>query len=100
MTSPSRGLCAAGRPSGRSKPSVPALGALFGVAATGALAKLVATGGFTGQPLLVAPDRRPRPCCCSPIPASPLAQPRAILFGNLLSATGRRRAAPCWCRSR
>lgn len=61
------------------------LGVALGVAFTGLLARLAATGELSTAPLLVAPVGASAVLVFA-IPASPLAQPRAVIGGNLLSA--------------
>lgn len=61
------------------------LGALLGVAATGLLARAVVSGGFSPSPLLLPPVGASAVLVFA-IPASPLAQPRAVVGGNLVSA--------------
>jgi CBS domain-containing membrane protein len=60
-------------------------GAALGVAFTGLLARLLMTGQLSSQPLLIAPIGASAALVFA-IPASPLAQPRAVIGGNLLSA--------------
>lgn len=60
-------------------------GALFGVVATGLLARAVMNGGFEAAPLLVPPIGASAVLVFA-VPASPLAQPRAVLGGNIVSA--------------
>lgn len=61
------------------------LGALIGVALTGLLARLIAGGGLSASPLLVAPIGASAVLAFA-APASPLAQPRAVIGGNVLAA--------------
>lgn len=61
-----------------------ALGVALGLAFTGLLARLAATGQLSTDPLLVAPVGASAVLVFA-IPASPLAQPRAVIGGNLLS---------------
>ncbi len=60
-------------------------GALFGVPATGLIAHLVASGHPSALPLLVPPIGASAVLTFA-VPASPLAQPRAVLGGNIVSA--------------
>lgn len=60
-------------------------GALLGVALCGLLARLFAEGRFSHAPLLVAPIGASAVLVFA-APAAPLAQPRAVLGGNVLSA--------------
>lgn len=62
-----------------------AVGGLLGVAATGLLARLVVGGGPALTPLL-APPVGASAVLVFAIPASPLAQPRAVIGGNVVSA--------------
>lgn len=62
-----------------------ALGAAIGVALTGVLARAAISGGFTPSPLLLPPIGASAVLVFA-IPASPLAQPRAVIGGNLVSA--------------
>lgn len=61
------------------------LGVAFGLAVTGVLARLALTGQIAVEPLLIAPIGASAALVFA-IPASPLAQPRAVIGGNLLSA--------------
>jgi CBS domain-containing membrane protein len=61
------------------------LGALLGIPATGLLAHLVASGHASALPLLVPPIGASAVLAFA-VPASPLAQPRAIIGGNMVSA--------------
>jgi CBS domain-containing membrane protein len=61
------------------------LGAAAGVATAGLLARALIDGRLSGSPLLVAPIGASAVLAFA-IPASPLAQPRAIIGGNLISA--------------
>lgn len=74
------------RPPGASAPDIvrAALGALLGVAATGLAARALLGGGAATTPLLVAPVGASAVLAFA-IPASPLAQPRSIIGGNLVS---------------
>lgn len=60
-------------------------GALLGIAATGVLARVVADGSLSGVPLLIPPMGASAVLVFA-VPASPLAQPRQVVFGNMLSA--------------
>lgn len=62
-----------------------ALGALLGIPATGLLAHLIASGHPSALPLLVPPIGASAVLAFA-VPASPLAQPRAIIGGNIVSA--------------
>jgi CBS domain-containing membrane protein len=62
-----------------------AVGALLGVIASGLLARLLVDGRISEIPLLVAPIGASAVLVFA-IPASPLAQPRAVIGGNVLSA--------------
>lgn len=61
------------------------LGILVGLPVVGAFAALVAEGRLGGAPLLIAPIGASAVLAFA-VPASPLAQPRSILGGNLVSA--------------
>jgi CBS domain-containing membrane protein len=61
------------------------LGALLGIPATGLLAHMVASGHASALPLLVPPIGASAVLAFA-VPASPLAQPRAIIGGNMVSA--------------
>ena len=61
------------------------LGALLGIPATGLLAHMVASGHASALPLLVPPIGASAVLAFA-VPASPLAQPRAIIGGNMISA--------------
>lgn len=61
-----------------------ALGAMLALAFTGLLARLVLTGAVSADPLLIAPIGASAALVFA-IPASPLAQPRAVVGGNVLS---------------
>lgn len=61
------------------------IGALVGVVVSGLLARLVVDGRISDIPLLVAPIGASAVLVFA-IPASPLAQPRAVVGGNVLSA--------------
>lgn len=61
------------------------LGALLGVSACGVLARAMVDGRLSLEPLLVAPIGASAVLVFA-IPASPLAQPRAVIGGNVLSA--------------
>jgi CBS domain-containing membrane protein len=61
------------------------LGALLGIPATGLFAHLIASGHPSALPLLVPPIGASAVLAFA-VPASPLAQPRAILGGNMVSA--------------
>lgn len=60
------------------------LGVALGIAFTGLLARLAASGQLSAAPLLIAPIGASAVLVFA-IPASPLAQPRAVIGGNLLS---------------
>lgn len=60
-------------------------GALAGIAVVGVLARLATDGALSAIPLLVPPIGASAVLVFA-IPASPLAQPRAVLGGNVLSA--------------
>ncbi|MFZ5730333.1 MAG: HPP family protein [Pseudomonadota bacterium] len=62
-----------------------AAGALLGVAAAGGLARLLVEGQIGADPLIVAPIGASAVLVFA-VPASPLAQPRAVLGGNVVSA--------------
>jgi CBS domain-containing membrane protein len=62
-----------------------AAGALLGVAVTGFTARLIVSHGLGQTPLLAAPVGASAVLAFA-IPASPLAQPRSVLGGNILSA--------------
>lgn len=62
-----------------------AAGALLGIAATGVLARVVIDHTLSALPLLVAPVGASAVLVFA-IPASPLAQPRSVIGGNVLSA--------------
>lgn len=62
-----------------------ASGALAGVVATGLIARLMLGGGASWTPLLVAPIGASAVLAFA-VPASPLAQPRAVIGGNLVAA--------------
>lgn len=61
------------------------LGALIGIPATGLLAHLIASGQPSAVPLLVPPIGASAVLAFA-VPASPLAQPRAVIGGNMVSA--------------
>lgn len=61
------------------------LGAALGLAFTGLVARLLLTGQISAAPLLIPPIGASAVLVFA-IPASPLAQPRAVVGGNLLSA--------------
>lgn len=61
------------------------LGALLGIAATGLLARALAGGGSHLTPLLIPPIGASAVLVFA-VPASPLAQPRSVIGGNVLSA--------------
>lgn len=61
------------------------LGSLLGMAATALAARLAAGGDLSLAPLLVGPIGATAVLLFA-VPASPLAQPRAVLGGNILSA--------------
>jgi CBS domain-containing membrane protein len=61
-----------------------AFGAFLGIAVTGVAARFLTTGTFSSMPLLVAPLGASAVLVFA-IPASPLAQPRAVIGGNILS---------------
>lgn len=61
------------------------LGAMAGVVATGLIARLLVSGQLSALPLL-APPIGASAVLALAVPASPLAQPRAIIGGNVLSA--------------
>jgi CBS domain-containing membrane protein len=60
------------------------VGVALGLAFTGVLARLLITGHLSNDPLLIAPIGASAALIFA-IPASPLAQPRAVLGGNLIS---------------
>jgi CBS domain-containing membrane protein len=62
-----------------------ALGALFGIAAAGALTRLLESGYDPALPFLVAPLGASAVLVFA-VPASPLAQPWSVFGGNLISA--------------
>ncbi|CAN5366241.1 HPP family protein [soil metagenome] len=61
------------------------LGAVLGIGVTGLLAHLVASGRLSALPLLIPPIGASAVLVFA-VPASPLAQPRAIVGGNMVSA--------------
>ena len=61
------------------------LGALLGIPITGLIAHFLASGQASLVPLLAAPMGASAVLAFA-VPASPLAQPRAIIFGNIVSA--------------
>ncbi|MBO9709171.1 MAG: HPP family protein [Caulobacter sp.] len=61
------------------------LGALLGVPITGLLAHLISSGRASALPLLIPPIGASAVLAFA-VPASPLAQPRAIIGGNMISA--------------
>lgn len=61
------------------------LGALLGIAFTGLIARFLTDAQFSLMPLLAAPVGASAVLVFA-IPASPLAQPRAVIGGNILSA--------------
>ncbi|WP_165186525.1 HPP family protein [Caulobacter soli] len=61
------------------------LGALLGIPATGLLAHLITSGHPSALPLLIPPIGASAVLAFA-VPASPLAQPRAIIGGNMISA--------------
>jgi CBS domain-containing membrane protein len=61
------------------------LGALLGVPVTGLLAHLISSGHASTLPLLVPPIGASAVLAFA-VPASPLAQPRAVIGGNMISA--------------
>jgi CBS domain-containing membrane protein len=61
------------------------IGALIGIPATGLAAHLISSGRPSLAPLLIAPIGASAVLAFA-VPASPLAQPRAVIGGNLLSA--------------
>ena len=61
------------------------LGALLGIVVTGALVRLMAGGGLTGKLMLVPPIGASAVLVFA-VPASPLAQPRSVIGGNILAA--------------
>ena len=61
------------------------VGALLGIPATGLLAHWIVSGQASALPLLVAPIGASAVLAFA-VPASPLAQPRAIIAGNMVSA--------------
>lgn len=61
------------------------LGALIGIPLIGLGARLTVTGQFSGAPLLVAPIGASAVLALA-VPASPLAQPRNVIGGNLIGA--------------
>ncbi|PZQ56446.1 MAG: HPP family protein [Phenylobacterium zucineum] len=61
------------------------LGAGLGVAACGLAARLVIEGRLSAEPLLIAPLGASAVLMFA-IPASPLAQPRAVIGGNVIAA--------------
>jgi CBS domain-containing membrane protein len=62
-----------------------AIGALLGIAFTGLAARFLTTGTFSLVPLLIAPIGASAVLVFA-IPASPLAQPRAVIGGNVIAA--------------
>lgn len=62
-----------------------AAGALLGVACCGLLAQVFIEGRLSGLPLLVAPIGASAVLVFA-LPASPVAQPRAVILGNVLAA--------------
>lgn len=61
------------------------LGALLGIPVTGLLAQMIASGRPSALPLLIPPIGASAVLAFA-VPASPLAQPRAVIAGNMLSA--------------
>lgn len=61
------------------------LGAAAGIAACGLLARMIVEGRLTAAPLLAAPIGASAVLVFA-VPASPLARPRAVIGGNVLSA--------------
>ena len=61
------------------------LGAILGIAGAGLLARLIVDGDLSASPLLVAPIGASAVLVFA-VPASPLAQPRPVIVGNMLSA--------------
>src|SRR6478752_2076877 len=61
------------------------LGALLGIPVTGLLAHLIASGKASALPLLIPPIGASAVLAFA-VPASPLAQPRSIIGGNMVSA--------------
>ena len=61
------------------------LGALLGISGTGLLAHWISSGQASAVPLLVPPIGASAVLAFA-VPASPLAQPRAIVAGNMVSA--------------
>lgn len=61
------------------------LGAVLGVAGAGFFARLLTEGAISASPLLVAPIGASAVLVFA-VPASPLAQPRPVIVGNVLSA--------------
>ena len=61
------------------------LGALLGIPVTGLLAHLIASGHASALPLLIPPIGASAVLAFA-VPASPLAQPRAMIGGNMVSA--------------
>lgn len=61
------------------------LGALLGVGACGLAARAIVEGRLSAEPLLVAPIGASAVLAFA-VPASPLAQPRAVIGGNMISA--------------
>jgi CBS domain-containing membrane protein len=60
------------------------LGAALGLAFTGLLARLILTGHVSAEPLLIVPIGASAVLVFA-VPASPLAQPRSVIGGNLVS---------------
>ena len=61
------------------------LGAVLGIGVTGLLAHLIASGRLSALPLLIPPIGASAVLVFA-VPASPLAQPRAVVGGNMVSA--------------
>lgn len=61
------------------------VGALLGIGVTGLAAHFIVTGDASAAPLLAAPMGASAVLAFA-VPASPLAQPRAVIGGNILSA--------------
>lgn len=80
-----RNLFAAGLSAPRPEALRSCLGAGFGIAACGVLARCLVEGQISFSPLLVAPIGASAVLVFA-LPASPLAQPRSVIGGNVLSA--------------
>lgn len=80
-----KNLLAAGLSVPRAEAVRYSLGAALGIAICGVLARILVEGQITFSPLLAAPIGASAVLVFA-LPASPLAQPRAVIGGNMLSA--------------